>query len=354
MNTTNILSKSTLSRISYTNSSQFIITYSEWCEILNVKKYNNLKQIETITILDDTSENVRFISLIKKLLNINIFDLSRISYLALLFFSPYIDVHLDNLIKSDRTLSLAINYDVINPEYDHDKYDFMPPLDNTITCILAHLLDLIIQIELYLNIHLLIIYSHIHNLASSTASNTTNNTTSNTNDININKNKNDNNNISKSKCLHKLDSIIIQMNYGIKKSTHMLLLLKILNKLFNYNINYNTKLNDSLTKDISKEKIDRLHQNIKINNDNLDNFITAIFDLDVVEHFNSADVIWSTSKDYIMKIIRTNLEHLETFINILLKYLILENHEEESKLISIKNSVINFISMEIDLIESKL
>ena len=61
------------------------------------------------------NENNLFNIIIKKLIHINIFDLSRISYLMIIFLSPYIDHYLQHVLNNDKEISIIINEDSAKP-----------------------------------------------------------------------------------------------------------------------------------------------------------------------------------------------------------------------------------------------
>ena len=125
----------------------YFLSFQEWAYIQNIKKNRKITEIDDRLVIQNNKENYIFNAIIKKLICINIFDLSRISYLVILFLSPYIDPY----------LKAILNYE------DKYNYNYELPLDKTICNILNLVLNQLITIELFLNVNVFILYLNLHN-----------------------------------------------------------------------------------------------------------------------------------------------------------------------------------------------
>ena len=190
-----------------------IVTLLEWTQIQNIKKEKKIMEIESLLVIQNSKENAIFNSIIKKLVRINIFDLSRISYLIILFLSPYIEPHLKELLNQDKDIPTSI----LSRIYDNKNYDYLPPLDRTISKIIELVLNYLITMELFLNIQVFILYLNLYNNCSLDKSKTI-----------------DTNNIF----LHKISKLIEITTYNIPSSALSLLIMKTINKLGSLNGNF--------------------------------------------------------------------------------------------------------------------
>ena len=287
-----------------------------------------MKEYEVKIILDYTKDNNLIISTIKDLINKKIFDLSRISYLALIFLDPYITPYLKNVLDYDIDIQdrLCESQELI--------FDYLPPLNNTITNILSVMIELLVFIELQLNIHLFIFHLHF------------------TDKKYLNQqNLNPENRSNVSEIVKIFNILSISKSNKIKPSTLMLLVFKIINKVGNIpsillNFIRNSKIED--LKHLEK-KIKDYSSNISKSSDD---FIISFFTDD--DNSNISNNALTICKDYILNIARTNLEMFATIFDILINYIIKENPNQNEKMIFIKNSIINLIDLEITLFESKL
>jgi hypothetical protein len=299
-----------------TTNTEFFLSYIDWSNILRIKREKRLKNYDNKIILDLTRDNQIIISMIKELTNKNIFDLSRISYLSLLFLEPFITPYLKNLLEHDPDIS----YDNTS-KTNETIFDYLPPIDNTISNILAAVIELLVFIELQLNIHLFLL--HMHMLSSNTYCELPN------------------------KLANGKLSLILSKCNGIKPSTLLLLSFKILNKVGQLPNTFISKLGLSNL----EELIPQLQTHSKKISNLLDNFIISINE--VISSDMCAD-IWSVSNTHILNMAKTNLEVFGFFIDVLIRYLAIENPEQKDKLNCIKNSIINFLELEINLFEHKL
>jgi len=311
-----------------------IVTLLEWTQIQNIKKEKKIMEIESLLVIQNSKENAIFNSIIKKLVRINIFDLSRISYLIILFLSPYIEPHLKELLNQDKDIPTSI----LSRIYDNKNYDYLPPLDRTISKIIELVLNYLITMELFLNIQVFILYLNLYNNCSLDKSKTI-----------------DTNNIF----LHKISKLIEITTYNIPSSALSLLIMKTINKLGSLNGNFfnnNNCIAANLEKEYLDSRITDIMETTEIMNDLLDNFIIQIMELcdsnnSSVDNFVN---IWNTSKNHIISIVRNGIGTFKISLDILIIYLIKEHPELDSKASCICNSIINFLEMEINLLDTKL
>ena len=181
------------------------ITFNEWVNYINLRKILLLKQIDRTSILDTSNETTIFNANLKKIFSMEIFDLSRISYLALSFLAIYIDNHLLSILEDDPMQALILNTHSLTKQ------------SLTTQSILEFFINLIVHIEFILNLHFFIIIYIIRQNKSATKEPIQNN----------------NNTSRKPKILFKLEKICNDIETLIKPSTTILLLLKINHKLCN-------------------------------------------------------------------------------------------------------------------------
>lgn len=325
------------------SSKPCILTLLEWTQIQNIKKEKKIMEIESLLVIQNSKENAIFNSIIKKLIRINIFDLSRISYLVILFLSPYIDPHLKELLNHD----LDIPETILIRLYKNEKHDYLPPLDKTISKIIELVLNHLITMELFLNIHIFILYLNLHSnycLDTSKSSSSTSSKSLNTNNI----------------FLYKISNLIKTAKYNIPSATLSLLIMKIVNKLGSLNTNYfndNSCITANLEKEYLDSKIIDIVKTAEIMNGLLDDFIIQIIKLCETNNDSSADNfirIWNTSKNHIINIMRSGIGLFKIGLDILIIHLVKEQPDLESRASCICNSIINFLEMEIDTLDTKL
>lgn len=302
-----------------------------------------LRELSTETVLDDSRENKIFIDLFKNVLKYNIFDLSHISYLTLIFLSPYLDPHLKYALYQ-----LSIDVCKLVPE-DHPAQAYPPPKDKTISSILLFMINHIVTLEITLNIHLFILYLHIHNLADPNQS------------------------LSKtSRITNKLNTVLTKANANINKSTLLLLVMKIASQIGELNWESitsdlisqivvedgTTDNNDKKMQSDNQENVINKQENLeKLKNYSsnthhlLDEFIIQLFDSS-----NSSSDLWTICKSHLANMMRNGMSVFRIGLNLLVNYMIKEspNDNDKAKLNNIGNSIINFLEMEITNIEQKL
>ena len=232
------------------------ITYNDWNNYIKIKKTKLLRQLDNTSYLDNSNESKIFITILKAIFNMDMFNMSRISYLAFSFLDIYINSYLINILQNDKHI-----YHITNISSLNDKQ-----INNNTKIILQFIINLIIQIEFILNLHLFIIIYIIYQ-----------NTELSQHNKNITNNEDKANSIpgtfmfSKPKILYKVEKICDDIQSSIKPSTTILLLLKINRKLCNILDVFDTSL---LLKESGLIK-NAKELNSKINN-LLDAFILAI------------------------------------------------------------------------------
>ena len=324
----------------------FFLTLQEWTQIQTIKKEKKIMEIESLLVIQNSKEHAIFNSIIKKLIRINIFDLSRISYLVVLFLSPYIEPHLKELLNQDEDTPESIQTRL----YENEEPDYLPPLDKTICKILELVLNQLVVMELFLNIQVFILYLNLQincSLDTSKTSNTSNTSTT-TNGNNI--------------FLYKIANLIEIAKYNIPSSALSLLILKIVNKLGTLNINslnVNTCIIANLEKNYLETKITEMLEISRIINNLHDEFIIQIIKLCDASYStdgtsNNYMHIWNISKNQIVSILQNGIGLFKIGLDILIIHLVKEQPEMTSRASCICNSIINFLEMEIDSLDTKL
>jgi hypothetical protein len=322
---------------SRTNTNYFI-SLSDWIYIQNIKKYKKINNVEELLVIQRSKEEDIFNDIIKKLLRINIFNLSKISYLVIVFLSPYIDSHLKEALNSDKDIPIFI-LNKIDEETDY--CDYVPPQNKIICNILKLLLNQFITMELCLNIHVLILYLNLYNNYKLFHSATAN--TSRTNNLFI----------------FKISQLIEIITNKIPNSTLSLLIMKIMNKLGYINTHYFT--NDEL-ENLKKDNIDSRMPEIKVNsnkaNELLDTFIIKIMNICDTNNTNidsdNFKTIWNTCKDHMVSVMRNSMHLFRITLEILIAHLIKEQPELQTKASNISNSIMNFLEIELEELNNKI
>ena len=331
-------------------SEPYFLSFLEWSQIQNIKKEKKITEIESLLVIQNSKEDNIFNTIIKKLVRINIFDLSRISYLVILFLSPYIDPHLKELLHYDEDIPESI----LNRIYETEKHDYLPPLDKTIGNILNLVLNQLITIELFLNIHIFILYLNLHNHYKLTQCDKTNSTRSNSSNSN-------------NLFLFKISQLVETITNKIPKSTLSLLIMKTINKFDKLNTNYfdNAAL-ANLEKEYLDSKMMEIVNNSRKNNALLDEFIIQIMELcesvgysvgNSLDDDNKPDnfiLIWNKSRAHMIGILRNGIQLFKIGLDILITHLVKEQPDLKSKAPCISNSIMNFLEMEIDMLDTKL
>lgn len=328
----------------YKERYRLTISYDEWVDYIGDKKLALLQNIDKTSFLDNSIENNIFISILKKIFTMDIFNLSRISYLAFSFLDIYINENLQTIINIDK-YNLGT---YIQNRQNKQSSKFI--------C-LTILINLIIHIEFTLNLHLFIIIYIANSNANSNAQESI-----------LEDPK-----ISKPKILFKIEKICNDLKANIKSSTIILLLLKINKKLGD--ISDICIWNDFILKEQALSK-----QLLFINNKMkylLDNFILAIAKNNLFQNNITNTKANTQANTQVNTQVNTILERYELCINyildlanilytyfdiafaILIKYLQEDCKQtgkppENSKQLDIvKNSISDLLKSEITALENK-
>lgn len=318
------------------------ITYNDWNNYIEIKKTKLLKQIDSTSFLDNSNESKTFITILKAIFNMDIFNMSRISYLAFSFLDIYINSYLINILQNDKHI-----HHIISIRTSNDKQ-----LNNDTKIILQFIINLIIQIEFILNLHLfIIIYIIYQNTELSPHNkNITNKTFS----------------FSKPKILYKLEKICNDIKSSIKPSTTILLLLKINNKLCNILDIFDTSL---LLKETGLIKHAN-ELNSKINN-LLDAFILAIAKNTKYHNITSISTSTSTNTNtcnnimieryelcmnYILDLANILYMYFDIAFETFIKYLKIENTSNDNShttFDNVKSCITDLLKSELITLETK-
>jgi hypothetical protein len=298
------------------------ITYEEWYNFIKIKKIKLLKHIDNTSFLDNSTENIKFITILNTIFNMDIFNISRISYLGFSFLDIYINTDLINILETNYQLQ-PITY------------------NNTSKTIIHFIINLIINIEFILNLHLFII-------------------------IYINQQTNyfkqsnsilDEYEFSKPKILYKLEKICNDIKLIIKPSTTILLLLKINNKLCN--------IIDLFDMSLIPKESNLIKQSQEINYKItylLDKFILAIAKNNIYQNINQSrdkDIIkdiYELSINYILDLANILYMYFDICFEFFIKYLKKEYDNDldtKIKFDNIKKSISELLKNELTILETR-
>ena len=351
------------------------ISYDDWYKYIKLKKTHLLKNIDTTSFLDNSKDNKLFIKLLNGLFNNDIFDISRISYIALSFLDKYINIYLLQILKNDTDIILKSNIlhkKNTDPTFNHtsnptsnptsnqtsnqtsnhtsnptSNHTSNPTLNNDIYNLLLLIINLIVKIEFMLNIHVFMI---IHLLMQKT-------------------DNSNNNNFIKPNILLKFEKLNNDIAIDIKPSSIILFILKINFKLLN-NLDTLDTLDNNIDKLLLKDII--LINNIKIItkkiNDLLDIFMITIgnhIENKAIHNSNSNSNgndngngnhkmrIYSICINYIIDIATLLYNYFESVFEVFLKYLEKEFPNQNNFNI-IKKTISNLLKYELIKLEETL
>jgi hypothetical protein len=314
----------------------YFLSFLDWSYIQNIKKNRNITEIDNLLVIQNSKEDYIFNAIIKKLIRINIFDLSRISYLVILFLAPYIDNHLQELLNYDKDVPTSL----LNRIYEIHNYT--PPLDKTICSIINIVLNQLITIELFLNINIFILYLNLHK------------------HYKLTKQSISSNNI----LLFKISQIVETITNKIPDSALSLLIMKTINKYGKLNKNYFNYFDNDILANLEKEHLDSKMNEIVNNssktNQLLDDFIIRVMGLcdsvgdSVGDKPDNFICIWNICKSHMINIMQNEIQLFKIGLDILIIHLAKEQPDLKSKASCISNSIMNFLEMEIDLLDTKL
>ena len=378
------------------------ITYDEWDEYININKQHMLDSIDNTLLIDKSQEHIQFINILKKIFNINIFNVSRITYSIFTFLHIYInkylydiinpnldgtirpeinldstispEINIDNTIipeiNLDSTISPEINLDsTINPNLNNHNNHNNNNHNNNIIIMLKLIIKLFINIEFILNTQFfLIIYILNKNKKKTTKTPDTPDTldTPDTTPETKPETTKETTTHANYKILMKITQICKDIDVNIKSSTIILLLLKMNSQLCNYTI-LDIINNDLINNENSYSKTINIFNN-DINN-LLDKFINDISQ--IIEYTDThtdthtdtntnTDIYTNTITykyilcvNYILDLSNLLYSMFNTSIDIFITYLIKEN-PEHTNFYNIKNNISDLLTNEIQILKQTL
>jgi len=321
------------------NMENKIITFEIWDCYYRLKKYKILNTIEKNNVFDKSNEYNYLISCIKKISNdIDLFDLSRISFLCLSFLDKYIGNYLLNIITK---------YSIQNDQNDQNYINESEPqtgeetqLDTEINVLLEIILDIIPMIELLLNMNFLILLDYILKYEKNTI---------------IIKSINNIYNI------HKYKKIIFDIKSNTSKSSWLLFCIKCMS---NKELMLNKFLQNDTT-NIIRLIINKIFMEYEKINHLLDEFIIQIEYLfsnntNNADNADNADNIYTICINFIIKLAELFFTIFKIGYDELIKLLIVksknsnDNNNSTTKISLIGKCIINFIEIEKQKIINKL
>jgi hypothetical protein len=288
------------------------ITFEEWDEYLNSLKNEMLESLRMDKVMTLSHEGNIFVNLIKKINDIRLFDLSRISYLAFLFLDKYIEKNLFCLIYFRNTTGNTTG-NTITTELD---------------IILDYIIKIIIYIELSLNYHFLLLLNHLarYNNAGNSTWILANR------DIKI----------------IRFNKSMVDFHNDIKPASLLLYLMKLI-KTISFMINSISVCNDSSLINL----ITIVRNSLNTVNNHLDEFIISIYSGVSGVSGNPEIDKYDICIKFINMIIETFYNMFNTIYQEIVKILIKTYPDDRQRLNSIGESVKSFIEMEILLIKKK-
>jgi len=198
------------------NENQNKFNLTDWSNYIDYKKLLIIKKIDSTNYLDDSIENMKFIKILKSIIESRIFDISHISFLSI------------KLLEYTYIKSEIINdaFEINNSNTDSSNTNNNDN-DNNIKIILKIIVDFIVYIEITLNLHCILIVYFLKNIKHKNENN-------NKNDSRYPKILNVFNKFNDSIDNTTIDNTTIDNHNElyINPSTLILLLLKLTNKLF--------------------------------------------------------------------------------------------------------------------------
>lgn len=239
------------------NIDEFLF-YNSWQKYIDIKKKHFIENTQTKNIFNKSPDNEKFKTILQKIMNINLFDLSRILYIGVSFLDKFIKLNIFNILNKytncygdfDISLATYTKHDIIIEKY------------------LEILTDFTLQIEFTLNYHFLLLIYHLKKY-------------SNHNKYNINK--------LQSSITYKYYRIVTELESNVQISSLLLLFLQVIVNTSNTFENYYSSNNEDDTIEnynYIKTQFDLSKEQKKINQ-LLDKFIISIIDSTELSLFDS-------------------------------------------------------------------
>ena len=125
--------------------------YNSWQKYLDIKKIHFIENTQTKNILNKSPDNEKFKTILQNIMNINLFDLSRILYIGVSFLDKFIKLNIFNIINKYTTCYSDVDISLET----YTKHDMI------IEKYLEILTDFTLQIEFTLNYHFLLLIYHL-------------------------------------------------------------------------------------------------------------------------------------------------------------------------------------------------
>jgi hypothetical protein len=239
------------------NIDEFLF-YNSWQKYIDIKKKHFIDNTQTKNIFNKSPDNEKFKTILQNIMNINLFDLSRILYIGVSFLDKFIKLNIFNILNKytncygdfDISLATYTKHDIIIEKY------------------LEILTDFTLQIEFTLNYHFLLLIYHLKKYTKH-------------NKYNINK--------LQSSITYKYYRIVTELESNVQISSLLLLFLQVIvntsNTFENY---YSSNSEDDTIENYNyiKTQFDLSKEQNKINQ-LLDNFIISIIDSNDLSLFDS-------------------------------------------------------------------
>lgn len=333
------------------------ITIDEWQQYIDYKKKLIIENINNTDDLDNSKDNIKFITILKSIINLKIFNISKFSYSAinLLIISSFINpVILYNIIKDDK---ITKNFEGTYTESNLDtNINTNINTNTTLTNILKIIIDFLVQIEISLNYHCILIIHFINKLQQQ---------------VHTQQQLQQQPHPQVFNSFSKIDKTITE---SIKPSTLILLFIKFLQKLGGgqkYNIFNKLLLFEKTNKSVitKKQNIKELLQTNTNMKASLDTFIINInkYFINTSKKIDTPDTIlnnniYSICTNYIISIVELFYNNFNILFSILEHYILLnitetmkdtnnllEYENKKQELETIKISIKQLINDEIKL-----
>lgn len=240
------------------NIDEFLF-YNSWQKYIDIKKKHFIENTQTKNIFNKSPDNEKFKTILQKIININLFDLSNILYIGMSFLDKFIKLNIFNIFNKytncygdfDISLATYIKYDIIIEKY------------------LEMLTDFTLQIEFTLNYHFLLLIYYLKKYNKKF------------NKYNINK--------LQSSITYKYYCIVTELESNVQISSLLLLFLQVIVNTSNTFENYYSSNNEDDTIEnynYIKTQFDLSKEQKKFNQ-LLDKFIISIIDSNELSLFDS-------------------------------------------------------------------
>jgi hypothetical protein len=310
-------------------SNTLIISYNDWYNYIKINKIKILKNIDSSSFLDGSKINKIFTNLLQGLFNTDVFDISRVSYLAFSFLDLYINSYLTDIIRQNNSKPVTTS-NVSSPTLSTKKQ---------IHNILYFIINLVIHIELTLNLHLFMLIYLLKKQEKNSC-------------LRGNLDTTYQHKFIKPRILLKFEKIYNDIELNIEPSSILLLLLKInykISNIFDY-LDNDIILNEK-DKDKDKDKDKNKEITNKINK-LLDSFILSIEQQSSTQ--SNTYEKYSICINYMLDFATLAYSYFDLGFGILVKYLKNEYPDKKDSFDIIQKTISTFLKNEITTLEKKL